>query len=90
MRDSPNYRVVLDGELSLNLQMDGEPSNTIKVVERDAPTYTGQTTVDPDFSGTVLETAQKIVLSNITVNPIQVESVSNPTGGRTVYIGGII
>ena len=90
MRDSPNYRVVLDGELSLNLQMDGEPINTIKVVERDAPTYTGQTTVDPDFNGTVLETAQKIMLSNITVNPIQVESVSNPTGGRTVYIGGII
>ena len=90
MRDSPHYRVVLDGELSLNLQADGEPSNTIRVVERDAPTYQGQTTVDPDFEGTVLETAQKIVLSNITVNPIQVESVSNPTGGRTVYIGGII
>ena len=90
MRDSPHYKVVLDGELSLNLQMDGELSNTIKVVERDAPTYTGQTTVDPDFEGTVLETAQKIMLSNITVNPIQVESVSNPMGGRTVYIGGII
>lgn len=90
MRDSPNYKVVLDGELSLNLQMDGEPSNTIKVVERDAPTYHGQTTVTPDFEGSVLETAQKIVLTDITVNPIQVESVSNPTGGRTVYIGGII
>lgn len=90
MRDSPHYRVVLDGELSLNLQMDGEPSNTIKVAEYDAPTYQGQTVVDPDFNGTVLETAQKIVLSNITVNPIQVESVSNPTGGRTVYIGGIV
>ena len=90
MRDSPHYRVVLDGELLLNLQMDGEPSNTIKVVERDAPTYTGQTTVDPDFEGTVLETAQKIVLTDITVNPIQVESVSNPMGGRTVYIGGIV
>ena len=81
MRDSPHYKVVLDGD---------ELSNTIKVVERDAPTYTGQTTVDPDFEGTVLETAQKIMLSNITVNPIQVESVSNPMGGRTVYIGGII
>jgi len=90
MRDSPNYRVVLDGELSLNLQMDGEPSNTIKATEYDAPTYQGQTVVNPDFNGTVLETAQKIVLSNITVNPIQVESVSNPMGGRTVYIGGII
>ena len=49
MRDSPHYKVVLDGELSLNLQMDGEPSNTIRVVERDAPIYQGQTTVDPNF-----------------------------------------
>ena len=97
---SPQQEVVLDGELSLNLNIDGEMSldipvdgeagTVIKVVERDAPTYQGQTVVDPDFTGTVLETAQKIVLSDITVNPIQVESVSNPTGGRTVYIGGII
>ncbi len=92
--------VVLDGELSLDIAMDGdasllvatdgEPLNLIKVVERDAPTYTGQTVVDPDFESIVLETAHKIVLSDITVNPIQVESVSNPQGGRTVYIGGII
>lgn len=97
---TPLKEVVLDGELSLNLHLDGdisldlhidgEPSNVIKVVERDAPIYMGDTVVDPDFDGTILETAQKIVLSNITVNPIQVESVSNPSGGRTVYIGGII
>ena len=93
-------KVVLDGELSLNLRLDGDVSldlpldgesgTVIKVVERDAPTYIGQTVVNPDFDGIVLETAQKIVLSDITVNPIQVESVSNPMGGRTVYIGGII
>lgn len=90
MRDSPRYKVVLDGELALNLQMDGEAGTVIKVTEYDVPTYTGQTTVTPDFEGTVLETAQKIVLTDITVNPIQVESVSNPMGGRTVYIGGIV
>ena len=97
---SPQQEVVLDGELSLNLNidgemsldlhMDGEAGTVIKVTEYDTPTYQGQTTVTPDFEGTVLETAQKTVLSNITVNPIQVESVSNPMGGRTVYIGGII
>lgn len=80
----------MDGAVSLDLHEDGEPSNVIKVVERDAPVYTGATEVDPDFAGVVLETAHKIVLSDITVNPIQVESVSNPQGGRTVYIGGII
>lgn len=97
---SPQQEVVLDGELSLHayidgdvsldLHMEGEPLNVIKVVERDAPTYTGQTTVEPDFDGLTLETAHKIVLDDITIRPIQVESVSNPQGGRTVYIGGII
>ncbi len=82
--------IVLDGELSLNIPMDGEVGIITKVVEHDLPVYTGATTVDPDFDGTVLMTAQKVVNQNITVNPIQVESVSNPTGGRTVYIGGII
>lgn len=80
----------LDGNFDINLQADGEPSNVIRVTDYVAPTYTGATTVDPDFNGIVLETAQKTVLSDITVNPIQVESVSNPQGGRTVYIGGII
>ena len=52
--------------------------------------YTGEYTVDPDFDGKVLQTRQKYMRDNVTINPIQVESVSNPTGGRTVYIGGII
>ena len=80
----------MDGDAELSLQMDGEYGNYIKVVDRDAPIYTGATEVNPDFDGIVLETAQKIALSDITVNPIQVESVSNIQGGRTVYIGGII
>ncbi len=80
----------LGGELSLNLHLDGTPDKVLKVTDYDAPTYTGETTVNPDFNGIVLQTAQKIVTNNITVNPIQVESVSNIQGGRTVYIGGII
>lgn len=97
---SPQQEVVLDGELlldlhidgdmSLDIPVDGEAGTVIKVMEHDLPVYTGATTVEPDFDGTVLMTAQKVVNQNITVNPIQVESVSNPMGGRTVYIGGII
>ena len=83
-------KIVLDGELSLNIPLDGTPDKVIKVTDYDVPVYTGETTVNPDFTGTVLQTAQKIVTNNITVNPIQVESVSNIQGGRTVYIGGII
>lgn len=97
---SPQQEVVLDGELllnlnidgemSLDLHMDGEAGTVIKITEYDAPTYRGQTTVNPDFVGTVLETAQKIVLTDITVNPIQVSRTSNHAGGTTVYIGGLI
>lgn len=52
--------------------------------------YTGEYIIDPDFEGQVLHTQQKYMTDNVTVNPIQVESVSNLSGGRTVYIGGII
>lgn len=52
--------------------------------------YTGSYIIDPDFEGQVLQTRQKYMTDNVTVNPIQVESVSNTSGGRTVYIGGII
>lgn len=82
--------IVLDGELSLNIQTDGEVGITTKVVEHDLPVYTGTTTVEPDFVGAVLMTAQKVVNQNITVNPIQVSRTSNPAGGTTVYIGGLI
>lgn len=82
--------VVHDGYLSYTIPLDGEVGIVTKVVEHDLPVYTGEITVDPDFDGTVLMTANKVMNQNITINPIQVESVSNPAGGRTVYIGGII
>lgn len=56
----------------------------------EANPYTGEYAVTPDFNGTTLQTRQKYMSDNVTVNPIQVESVSNIGGGRTVYIGGII
>ena len=82
--------VVLDGDLSLIIPVDGESGIVTKVIGQDLPTYTGVTEVDPDFNGVTLQTANKVLVNNITVNPIEVESVSNLSGGRTVYIGGII
>ena len=55
----------------------------------DLPRYTGATEVNPDFEGITLPTRNTSVYANIDVNAIQVESVSNPSGGTTVYIGGI-
>ena len=80
----------IDGELSLNAEIYGDVGEVIVVAEHDLPTYTGQTVVNPNFVGVVLPTANKVLAQNITVNPIEVQSVSNLSGGKTVYIGGII
>lgn len=52
--------------------------------------YGGEYAATPDFDGQTLPTKNKTLVKDITINPIQVESVSNIQGGRTVYIGGII
>lgn len=70
MRDSPNYKVVLDGELSLNIPMDGEAGTVIKVTEHDLPVYTGQTEATPSEETQTLQTANRTVLQNIIINPI--------------------
>lgn len=62
--------LVLDGDMSLVLQMDGEYGNYIKVVDRDAPIYTGAVEVTPTQQQQILETADKLMLSNVTINPI--------------------
>ena len=80
----------IDGDMNLDTEIDGEVGEITVVTEHDLPVYTGATTVSPDFVGTTLPTANKVLVSNVTVNPIQVQSVSNLSGGRTVYIGGII
>ena len=51
--------------------------------------YTGAYNVKPDFNGTILETENKIMTDDVTVEPIEVARVSNTSGGTTVYIGGI-
>lgn len=51
--------------------------------------YDGDYQVNPKFAEQVLETKDKLMQENVTVNPIEVARVSNPSGGTTVYIGGI-
>lgn len=79
-----------DSHLDFNLSPDESLSFDVSTpTYMDADIYTGQTEVSPDFVGTTLETARKLLTDDIVVKPIQVESVSNLSGGRTVYIGGI-
>lgn len=51
--------------------------------------YEGAYSVSPDFEGTVLQTKEKFLEDDVTVQPIEVTRVSNTAGGNTVYIGGI-
>lgn len=50
--------------------------------------YTGDYVVDPSFVESTLPTKDKLLLEDVTINPIEVVRVSNPSGGKTVFIGG--
>lgn len=51
--------------------------------------YDGDYEVTPKFTEEVLKTKNKIMKDNVLVHTIEVARVSNPSGGTTVYIGGI-
>lgn len=63
-------RIVLDGELSLSIPLDGTPDKVIKVAEYDLPVYDGITEITPSNQAQVLQTSNKTVTRNIVVNPI--------------------
>ena len=56
----------------------------------DLPAYTGAYNIDPKFTAQKLATNGKKMLDDVTVEAIEVQRVSNTSGGRTVYIGGLI
>ena len=62
--------VVLDGDLSLLIPVDGESGIVTKVIGQDLPTYTGVTEVTPTTAEQVLDTSNKVVTRNIVINPI--------------------
>lgn len=71
--------------------MSFEPGFDVIVnTQGDVVPYTGDYIVDPDFATQILGTKEKYMLDDVTVNPIEVARVSNPAGGRTIYIGGEI
>lgn len=56
----------------------------------DTEVYRGAYAVEPDFTEQVLGTKNKMLIDDVTVNAIEVQRVSNTSGGKTVYIGGVI
>jgi hypothetical protein len=79
----------IDGDIDLIIPIDGEMGVITKVTEYDVPSYTGQVVVNPKFEPVILQTAGKVMNQNVTVNAIEVQEMSNTSGGLTVYIGGI-
>lgn len=63
-------KIVLDGELSLNIPLDGTPDKVLKVAEYDLPIYDGITEITPSNQAQVLQTSNKALTRNIVVNPI--------------------
>ena len=54
------------------------------------PDYEGPYEVESKlYYGQILQTKNKRMAANMTVNPVSIQSVSNPQGGRTVTIGSI-
>ena len=56
----------------------------------DIPGYTGAYDFDPKCTAQKLATDGKKMLDDVTVEAIDVQRVSNASGGRAVYIGGLI
>lgn len=52
--------------------------------------YAGEYEVTPDFETQTLETAKKSMAKDVTIFPIPVYRTTNMTGGKTVFIGGIL
>lgn len=61
-------------------------TSAAEIVSVGGDPYTGDYVVDPSFVKSTLPTKDKLLLEDVTVNPIEVARVSNPSGGTTIYI----
>lgn len=77
LRDQGAVLPVRFKDVQVMSKVDGEP-------------YEGEYEVNPSFELQKLLTAHKYLSDDVRVNAIEVSTVSNPSGGNTVYIGGII
>lgn len=82
--------LVLDDEeeLLLTLDEDEELLLTLEDYASSYPIYDGDYVVTPRLNEEqVLETANKVMADNVTVNPVPVTITVNPYNGKTVVIG---
>jgi len=84
--DVPNYTLEVDGGDDIAMALD----TAIVVRPLEGDIYDGEYVVDPSFDQQTLQTKNKTMEDDVTVNAIMVSRTTNLSGGYTVYIGGEI
>ncbi len=82
----PNYTLEVDGGNDITATLD----TAIVINQITGDIYDGEYIVDPSFEQQTLETRNKTLTDDVTVNAIMVSRTTNTSGGYTVYIGGEI
>lgn len=77
------FDVIFVSEAKLNVEF--KELNIVK--EHSEEIYDGPLVIDPKYSDQVLQTRGKLMPGDVTVHEIFVSKVSNPSGGKTVFIG---
>ena len=85
-------KIVEDAPIHLRICSDSSLNFTISesIETSEYEDYEGPYSADPSFSSQTLETADKHMTRDVVINAIEVSRTTNPSGGTTVYIGGII
>lgn len=60
--------VAVSPEINANIEVDAEMANLIRTTNYEE--YSGETVVTPSSEAQVLQTGNRVVLENITINPI--------------------
>jgi hypothetical protein len=70
-------------------EYDLEIDEIVEVINLEGDIFDGSYIYTPKFIQQIIETRNKTLKDNITLEAIEVARVSNTSGGKTVYIGGI-
>ena len=79
----PTISGKIKGITVLSAKLDG-----VTIVAGESKPYEGPYSVIPTFEQRILETKDRALLENVTVEPIPITKTSNTSGGNTVIIGG--
>jgi hypothetical protein len=77
-----------NGEYYVDENTDGFNPVKVDVISGDVEEYKGAYEVTPKLEAQTLETAFKVMRSDVEVKEIPITRVSNTSGGNTVIIGG--